>query len=182
MAAISINMFLNQLRSHQGSLAGGTIMIYNAGTTTKVLVYLDRLMTQPAAMPYVISADGTAELFADPSLIYRIVIKNSAGVVVYDFDDVQFSTTASGGGGGGGTTELSYLVVPVTVLDVTVTLDPTIPVQYIIRNGDNANLLIVAAPVTWSFYSGISQYEIYEDGEVGQFVMDADNLMIYPVV
>lgn len=82
----SIDFLFNQMRNGTGSLAGGTAEFYYAGTTSFKNIYLDRNLTQIAANPYTLSADGTAELFGDG--LYRIVFKDSSDVTVYDYDDV----------------------------------------------------------------------------------------------
>lgn len=92
--AKSIDFLFNQMRNAAtGSLASCWVQFYAAGnTTTPKAVYLDRAMTTPAANPYQLSADGTAELYG--SGIYRIVVKantNSApGATIYDYDYVAF--------------------------------------------------------------------------------------------
>ena len=83
----SIDFLLNQMRNYAGSLASGTVTFYSAGTTSKKAVYLDRAMTAQAANPYTLSADGTAELFAQG--LYRIVFKGYGGSPVYDYDNVS---------------------------------------------------------------------------------------------
>lgn len=92
----SINFLLNQMRNYAGSLAGGSMTFYAPGTTTKKAVYLDREMTVQAANPYLLSADGTAELFG--SGLYRIVFTAYGGAPVYTYDNVdvgEFSTVAN---------------------------------------------------------------------------------------
>lgn len=83
----SINFLLNQMRNYAGSLASGTITFYAPGTTTKKAVYLDREMTQQAANPYTLSADGTAELFG--SGLYDVVFKAYGGAPVYNYSNVD---------------------------------------------------------------------------------------------
>ena len=89
----SIDFLFNQMRNGTGSLAGGTATFYYASTTTLKDVYLDRDITQIAANPYTLSADGTASLFGDG--LYRIVFKDSTGVTVYDYDDVALVDNSS---------------------------------------------------------------------------------------
>lgn len=90
----SIDFLFNQMRNGSiGSLAGGNINFYYAGTTTRKPVYLDRDMTQPVTTAYTLSADGTAELYGDG--LYRIIVKSSAGVTIYDYDDVSFVDLSS---------------------------------------------------------------------------------------
>ena len=91
----SLDFLLNQMRNGTGSLASGTLTFYYPGTTTLKNVYLDRTLETTAANPYTLSADGTAELFADG--IYRIVVKDSTGVIVYDYDNVGLTDPVNSG-------------------------------------------------------------------------------------
>ena len=75
------------MRNYAGSLASGTITFYAPGTTTKKQVYLDIDMTQQAANPYTLSADGTAELFGYG--LYDIVFKAYGGSSVYTYNNVN---------------------------------------------------------------------------------------------
>lgn len=89
----SIEFLLNQMRNAAGTLGSGSVTFYAPGTTTKKAIYLDRDMATPAANPYTLTSDGTAELFATG--VYRVVFKNSSGVTVYDYDDVSFANDAA---------------------------------------------------------------------------------------
>lgn len=86
--AKSMDVLLNQLRSALGALVSGTVTFYEPGSTTLSSVYMDRGKQEQAANPYTLSADGQAELFGDG--LYRIVLKNSAGVTIYDWDNIEF--------------------------------------------------------------------------------------------
>ena len=93
-AALQIDMLLSQVRSASGSLAGGKVYFYAAGTSTPKDVYLDINKTPPAAAnPYTLDANGTAQLYGDGT--YRVVIKTAAGVTVYDRDNLKFEDLAT---------------------------------------------------------------------------------------
>jgi hypothetical protein len=82
----------NQMRDGaNGSLAGGSVTFYAAGTTTPKAVWLDRAMTSPSVggvlTPITLSADGTATVFGLG--IYKVVVKNSSGVTVYTYDNIN---------------------------------------------------------------------------------------------
>jgi len=84
---VQIDFLLSQVRNASGSLAGGSVYFYSAGTTTSKDVYLDINKVAAAANPYTLDANGTALLYGDGT--YRIVIKTSAGVTVYDRDNIK---------------------------------------------------------------------------------------------
>ncbi len=89
--AKQIDFLLSQVRNSVGSLAGGTITFYAAGTTDLKTIWLDRDKASEAANPYTLDANGTAHLYADG--IYKVVIKNSAGSTIYTRDYLYFSPT-----------------------------------------------------------------------------------------
>jgi hypothetical protein len=85
--AQSIQFLLSQVRNASGSLAGGKVYAYATGTTTPKTIWLDRGKVTPAANPYTLDSNGTAQLFGDG--LYHFVIKTSAGVTVYDRDGIS---------------------------------------------------------------------------------------------
>ena len=93
-SGVQIEFLLSQVRNATGSLAGGKVYFYSVGTTTPKDVYLDINKTPPvAANPYTLDANGTALLYGDGT--YRVVIKTSAGVTVYDRDNLKFEDLAT---------------------------------------------------------------------------------------
>lgn len=159
----SIDFLFNQMRNFSGSLASGTITFYSAGTTTPKAIYLDRTLATEAANPYTLSADGTAELFA--SGVYRVVIKNAAGVTVYDYDNVEFlsgeSTPVSDGS--------TFVVVEATADDATYELGTGYN-QIVAKSGDSAHTVTITTPVGYSFADGVSEYVLYANRESVNFV------------
>ena len=89
--AKQIDFLLSQVRNSVGSLAGGTITFYAAGTTDLKTIWLDQDKASEAANPYTLDANGTAQLYADG--IYKVVIKNVAGSTIYTRDYLYFSPT-----------------------------------------------------------------------------------------
>ncbi len=88
-AALQIDMLLSQVRTNAGgSLAGGHVHFYSAGTTTNKTVWTDYAKTTPAANPYTLDANGTALLYGDG--IYRIVIHTATGVTAFDRDNIRY--------------------------------------------------------------------------------------------
>jgi len=62
------------------------------GSTTLKAIYLDRNSTQPAANPYTLSSDGTAQLYGDG--LYDVKITTSGGVQKYYWEDVKIQDVA----------------------------------------------------------------------------------------
>jgi len=68
-------------------LAGGLMYTYKAGTTTNATTYSDDAGT-PNTNPIQLDSDGQCDLFLDDAVSYRIILKNSAGVVQFDKDRI----------------------------------------------------------------------------------------------
>jgi len=86
-SGIQFDFLLSQVRGTSGSLANGKVYFYSAGTTTPKTVYLNIGCTDNAANPYTLDANGTAHLYGNGT--YRVVIKTSVGVTVYDRDNLK---------------------------------------------------------------------------------------------
>ena len=153
------------MRNFSGSLAGGAIAFYSAGTTTLKKVYLDRDIQNEAANPYTLTADGTAELFALG--LYRITVKDSTGVLCYDFDDVEILPVGTQDVAAGST----HIVYAVTTADVSHVLTPSYN-QYITRTGDSLYMVSISLPIGYTFATGVAEYVLYNDGETIQFLLD----------
>lgn len=93
-AATQFDFLLSQVRtSAGGALVSGKVYFYAPGTTTPKNVYLDRNQASLANNPYTLDANATAQVYGAGS--YRIIIKDSAGVIKYDRDNI----TAAGDDG-----------------------------------------------------------------------------------
>ena len=68
-------------------LAGGLMYTYKAGTTDPATTYSNDTGTTNTN-PIVLDSDGQCDLFLDDSVIYRIILKNAAGVTQFDKDRV----------------------------------------------------------------------------------------------
>jgi len=86
--AQSIQFLLSQVRASGVVLSGGTVEFFAAGTEINKTIWTDRGKTQEAANPYTLDANGTAQLYGDG--LYRMVVKDSAGVTKYDRDYQAF--------------------------------------------------------------------------------------------
>ncbi len=69
-------------------LAGGKLYSYQSGTTTPQNTYTDSVGGTPNANPVILDANGEANVWADPSLSYKFVLKTSADVVQWTVDNV----------------------------------------------------------------------------------------------
>lgn len=89
--AQQIEFLLAQVRADGVALIDGTATFYEAGTAdTLKPVYLDRDKTTPAANPYTLDGNATAQLYGDG--LYKVVIKSSSGAVKYDRDNLCFKS------------------------------------------------------------------------------------------
>jgi hypothetical protein len=88
-SAQNISFLLSQVRTSTTSLAGGKVYAYSAGTSAPKTIWLDANKTTVAANPYTLDSNATAQIYGGGS--YRIVIKTSSGVTVYDRDNLYFS-------------------------------------------------------------------------------------------
>lgn len=88
--ATNIEFLLSQVRNSVGNLAGGTVTVAAAGdaTSTPITIWLDRNKATPAANPYTLDANGTAQLYADG--LIKVVLKNAAGTTVYTRDNLNY--------------------------------------------------------------------------------------------
>lgn len=71
-------------------LAGGSITFYESGTSDLEDVYTDDTLGTPQENPIDLDADGrlSADVFLDPAVAYRAVLKNSSGTTIADDDPV----------------------------------------------------------------------------------------------
>jgi len=166
----SIDFLLNQMRSSaNGSLSSCWVFFYSAGTTNAKAIYLDNGMIVAAANPYQLSADGTAELFGDG--LYRIVVKtnlnNVPGVTIYDYDNVEFYSSAS---------IVALFQIP-TITIANTTSPPgdkgvvlaVVTDQTIIMVGAQGYKTTISLPGGYTFASGETTYELTLDQESMQF-------------
>lgn len=106
-------------------LAGGKVYSYEAGTTTPKTLYTDSACTTPAGVSSVLTLDayGRARVFGTGA--YKFVVKTSAEVELYTFDNLYYYEVANFGTwtptyGGGGT--LAWTPTPTTTLATYVLL------------------------------------------------------------
>lgn len=87
--AENISFLLSQVRASGVALSSGTVTFYVAGSSSTLkTIWADRNKATPAANPYTLDANGTAQLYGDG--LYHVVIKDSTGVTKYDRDYLSF--------------------------------------------------------------------------------------------
>lgn len=68
-------------------LSGARAHFYLTGTSTPTSVYADSALATPLSNPVVADTAGVfAQIFMDPAIVYRMVLKTSAGVELYTSD------------------------------------------------------------------------------------------------
>ena len=93
-------------------LAGGKVYTYYAGTTTPLASYTTQAATTPNANPVILDSAGRASIWLGP-YAYRIILKTSADVTVWDDDNVQL-------GGGAQVSEETFIAtVGQTVFNIS---------------------------------------------------------------
>lgn len=74
--------------SNGDPLSGGSLTFYVTETTTQATTYSDADLTTPNTNPVDLDADGRPEtdVFLDPSVTYRGILKSAAGATIWDKD------------------------------------------------------------------------------------------------
>jgi hypothetical protein len=75
-------------------LVGGKVYAYQAGTSTPQATYTDSALGTPNTNPVILDSSGAAEIWLDPSLSYKFVIKDSSDVTIRTRDNVVGLLTA----------------------------------------------------------------------------------------
>lgn len=103
-------------KDSSGPLAGGLLYTYEANTDTPLATYTDASEETENANPVVFDANGEADVWLGNG-VYRLVLKNSAGVTQWDRDNILGDL---GGVSTGNKT--------VTEIEVDFSTDPVLPV------------------------------------------------------
>lgn len=113
-------------------LSGGLLYSYAAGTSTPLDTYTTRAGDIANTNPVELDANGEADVWTTPGVLYKFVLADSLDVIQWTVDNVPSgSVSGSGGGGGGGTGDAGTTEpggrltlttgTPVTELDATAT-------------------------------------------------------------
>lgn len=131
-------------------LVGGTVGFYVPGTLTPKLTYSNQALSTPNANPLTLDSLGSALIWGSGS--YREIVKNSAGVTIWD----AVTASASGGSGGGVTSFNSRTgVVTLTSADVNGALGYT--AQNCPTAGTGIGVSCAGTSATISATGGITQ-------------------------
>jgi hypothetical protein len=69
--------------------AGGQLFFYLTGTSTPTPTYSDSLLTIPNTNPVILDSAGDAgNVFLNPSIVYKVVLEDANGNLVWSFDPV----------------------------------------------------------------------------------------------
>lgn len=77
-------------------LADGVITTYAAGTTTPLVTYSESTGTVPNPNPLTLGPNGRADLWFTVATAYKVVVADSAGVVLRTVDGIVAPNTSSG--------------------------------------------------------------------------------------
>lgn len=84
-----VECLLAGIRDANGNpLNAGKVYTYIAGTTTPATLYTDYTCSTPAANPVILDSNGRAQCYGNT--YYKFVVKTSADVTVYTWDQLYF--------------------------------------------------------------------------------------------
>jgi hypothetical protein len=137
IGALFQNPIVKPLSSNATFMSGCTASFYLTGTTTPANVYANATLATPLANPLSADPSGTfPAIYLDPSVVYRVQIKTSTGVLISDTDPYVVPSSITGltaqfiGG----------LLYPVTAAEQALSVVPTnqqYPVGHVYRYGAN---------------------------------------------
>ena len=70
-------------------LVGGQLFTFAAGTSTPQATYVDFSQTTPNTNPVILNAMGQANVWLDPSLMYKFVLQDASGNLLYSLDNIN---------------------------------------------------------------------------------------------
>jgi hypothetical protein len=134
---------------------GCTLGSYLAGTTTPTPTYTDSSKTTQNPNPVVLDATGQANIWLDPSIVYKFVLQNALGTTLWTADNV--STVGNGAinvCGPASTIQIANSSINGLTCDPNITINTashTLLVGGAI-SGAHFNLVNLATiPATWTF-------------------------------
>jgi hypothetical protein len=89
MAAAIQTSFIQQFDNSGNPLNGGSVTVYDAGTTDTRIVYSDDALGLLATNPIILDSAGRHAMRYTATTAYKIVVKNSAGTTIYTRDDID---------------------------------------------------------------------------------------------
>ena len=114
--AIQIDSLLSGMRnpSTDEPLNGGLVYTYVAGTSTPISLYIDREETTNAPNPIELDAYGRAIVFGNG--IYRFIVKDASGTIVWSADGLEYKGQITSSGLGPLTEDLGAAGFKITTL------------------------------------------------------------------
>lgn len=76
-------------------LVGGKVYTYAAGSTTPLATFTDASGTTNNTNPIILDARGEAGIWYDPSVLYKIILKDADDVEIYTVDNISGNITAT---------------------------------------------------------------------------------------
>lgn len=89
MAVSPFTCFAPQFNSTGALLSGGSVTVYLAGTTTLISLFSNTALSITAANPIILDSAGRHGMVYFATAAYKILLKNSAGVTIATFDDID---------------------------------------------------------------------------------------------
>jgi len=87
--AVQVEQLLAGVRNTDGTpLASGQVYFYRAGSKEQLDVFSTATRSTTITQPQTLDAAGRALVYADG--VYRVVVQDSEGATVYDWDDLRF--------------------------------------------------------------------------------------------
>lgn len=88
--AVAVITSLQQLLDNSGNvLNGGSVTVYEDGTTTPIQLYSDDALGSTATNPITLDSAGRHAMRYFSAQSYKILVKNSAGSTIYTRDDID---------------------------------------------------------------------------------------------
>ena len=85
LAPVAIQQFKD---NNGGSLVGGQLYTYQAGTSIPAASYTDATGTSANTNPLILNSRGEAPLWLTPGQFYKIVLQDASGVLIWSADQV----------------------------------------------------------------------------------------------
>lgn len=147
MAGLRVPQLKFRAFTAQNGLSGGKLYTYAAGTSTPLLTYSDAALTVPNSNPITLDSRGEANVFLTPGKAYKIVTKDSSGVLI---DTQDYVYGASPAGGSAWLNLLSYGADPTGVADSTAAI------QSWLTDAATQNYTAYAPAGTYKMNSGVN--------------------------
>ena len=159
----------------QSPIVGGVVSpaaeanFYLTLTTTRTNTYTDAALTTPSANPVIADAAGVfATIYLDPDIVYRLVLNDTAGALIYDEDPIQDALSQANLG-------LTFYPRSQAEIDTLVT-----PVNYfkyygdLVRYGPNTTPGITDMAATLQLWATVGSQGVYLTLPDGVFLCDGE--------